>query len=225
MGLSPRRFYFVSGRGPQPWGSLQSTPETGKQFRNFRTNSGTTDYVQLAAPEAGFESVEFTFSTSSANAQGFMLGSDGSYIRIFSGVVRSFRTGGAQLDFGGGQLADGRLHHIIVTFDGVNTIAFADGVQAAVSVGNAVPAQMDRLCTYQTGGFAGTLSDLRITSGGTLIHNWPMNEGSGSTHVDVIGGNNGTIINGQPEDWELFERLPGANFWTGTMSGRILEIA
>jgi hypothetical protein len=71
----------------------------------------------------------------------------------------------------------------------------------------------------------GFLSSHRITSTGTLIHYWPMNEGGGSTHVDVIGGNNGTVVNAQPGDWELFTRLPGVDEWVGNTSGRVLPIA
>ncbi len=235
MGLSPRRFYFVSGRGPQPWGSLQSTPGTGNQFRNFRTNSGTTDYVALAQPVelAGDFEIEWTGQVS-ANGGHVFVKFDSTMRVVFGEVQRFILVVGSsqifnQLILPATLWGDGKLHRFTLSRTGTALTLGVDGVDYSTGT-SSESFNIDRLMSKwgsatSAPNYAGVMSDLRITSNGTPIHHWPMSEGSGSTHVDVIGGNSGTIINGQPSDWELFERLPGANFWTGTMSGRILEIA
>ena len=35
----------------------------------------------------------------------------------------------------------------------------------------------------------------------TMVAHWPMDEGSGTTVTDVVGGNDGTIVGDNPPEW------------------------
>lgn len=201
-------------------------------LRAFRTNSGTTGYVSLgsAVELAGDFEIEFTFSKVGTTSGTFISGisdtQDTVVIDVNSNRLRTFAYGPS-----GGitpiiqlteaqtlQVMDGKLRSMHLLLQSGTASLFVDGISYGTETWSVASVSVKHFF-YRSSAtprlLNGILSDLRITSGGTPIHHWPMNEGSGSTHVDVIGGNNGTIINGQPSDWELFEREPGNSEWAG----------
>ncbi len=203
------------------------TASNSRIFDYFRTNSGTTDYVALAQPVelSGDFEIEWVMASSSIGTRVFGTSdsvdgrffarlADGSDSAIQLGLLVGSTQSGLATPTG--FIETGKLNTIRVSRTG-STLTVRNMSTGSVSTGTigTETAVVDAFCRHLTNNYTGSLSDVRITSTGTPIHHWPMNKGSGSTHVDVIGGNNGTIINGQPSDWELFERLPGSNEWLG----------
>lgn len=202
----------------------------GKELRDFRTNSGTTDYVQLASPvtlSGDFEITVFLVPDTSsmhilANTAGVSrvwTNSTSLEISATSGYVRFPNV-----------LTMGKLNEIIVKrVSGVVSLS-VNGVVVSASTSNYLANSVvfnsigGKILSTGVGVLDGIVADISVLNADVITNSWAIDDNS-NTIVDSVGGNNGTIINGQASDWELFERLPGANFWTGTTSGRILEIA
>lgn len=195
--------------------------------RYFRTNSGTTDYVQLATPvelQGDFE-IEFVIYVSSEatrimgthtpfDSRFFARISDGSKTQLSIGIVSD--SVNSNITTGASFLSENKLNRILFSrtgsegrIDNLDTGAVATG---AITTDTAV---LSCLCRHLLNYFSGGLSEVKVKSSGNLIHHWPMNEKSGDTHYDVVGGNHGTIINGTAGDFELFERLQGGDEWVG----------
>ena len=61
----------------------------------------------------------------------------------------------------------------------------------------------------------GVIFDLSVKQGGVLTNFWAIDDNSGTIY-DSVGGNNGTLINYIPGDWETITRRIGDDFWLGT---------
>lgn len=191
------------------------------QYRSFRTNSGTTDYVQLASMvdlPNDFE-VEMNFIPSVDRAHLLADTSSGGRYRIFyedtfdgqanNKVELSFES--VSVLFRNAVPVLGEINHLILGRAGTSYYCSLNGVQKYTGTANDLSFRFNSImgkigASTSVPAFPGAVFGVKVRSSGHLIHHWPMNEGRGGTHFDVAGGNHGTIINGQPEDWELFER-------------------
>lgn len=62
--------------------------------------------------------------------------------------------------------------------------------------------------------FVGVIFDISIKQGGVLTNFWAIDDNSGTIY-DSAGGNNGTLINYIPGDWEEFSKKSGDDYWLG----------
>ncbi|MEH6451270.1 MAG: hypothetical protein V7765_21595 [Oleispira sp.] len=58
----------------------------------------------------------------------------------------------------------------------------------------------------------GVIADFKLSVDGALIRNYPIND-NGSTIRDLVSGQDGTVVNGNADDWGLFKENPTS--WEG----------
>lgn len=68
--------------------------------------------------------------------------------------------------------------------------------------------------TTSTRNFNGIMFDLSIKQSGLLTNKWAIDDNTG-TLIDSVRGNNGTLINHVPDDWEKIEKKRGWDYWLG----------
>ena len=202
--------------------------------RYFRRNEGTTDGYETNArlipdPLTHFD-VEFQLLGAVDPAGTFLAQS----ISVDSGSreFQLYQNNGTLIVVLGGY-SNGTIITLTtgvwrVKFDGVNIEIFKDGVSVetiAAVVGAATePSTTFTMCARHTGtnssyGFhyEGVMANVRVrNSSGEIAHSYPLDELKGtSTIYDIVGGNNGAIINGNDEDKGLFKKLPNGD-WNGS---------
>tara|TARA_R110002051_G_scaffold261665_1_gene321586 strand:- start:1670 stop:2674 length:1005 start_codon:yes stop_codon:yes gene_type:complete len=89
----------------------------------------------------------------------------------------------------------------------------ANGTSVAIGGTSAEAISFNAL--FNSGGSvgAGILANLKIYDNGTLVRDYPINDNS-STIRDLANGQDGTIINGNADDWGLFDRQANGD-WLG----------
>jgi hypothetical protein len=127
-------------------------------------------------------------------------------------------TGGSNVTSATGVFGAGAWHHVVVTFDAGNVVIYYDGNSVKTGSGVTSIYQSDNPLNIgvrrQNGGdyfhWNGLIDDVRIyntpldsaavsslyagddvTAG--LVGYWPLEEGTGTTTADTIGGNTGTL--------------------------------
>lgn len=193
--------------------------------RYFRLNEGTTDYISI--PEVvhlGDFKHTFKFMTTQAvntslyGTELFMkielLGSDNGRIKLLVGNGSSWvinrNTEGVGFN-------DGLLHTATVSKVGSLYELHVDGVQE-VSLTDARPVtpKFSKLLGVQGGPPStaeGVLADFEVFDSGVIIRNYPINDNS-NTIRDLVSGQDGTVINGNADDWGLFTEQPA--LWKGS---------
>lgn len=177
--------------------------------RYFRRNEGTTDYAQFAAPItlAGDFVIEFDVLTSATTGTHTVLGSSTADTKIqLIGSTGVIRVGdGTQVFSSLTPVNDSSLHTIRIVKAGPAYTFFTDGV-ADGSGTSAITMSFDMLYRQATSSYlSGILANLKIWDSGVLTHWLPIDDG-GDTLVDKVGGNNATIINPSPEDWQQYTK-------------------
>ena len=221
----------------QLWKKQQSRKKRIKNnaplIRYFRRNKGTTDGYETNArlipdPLTHFD-VEFQLLGAVDPAGTFLAQS----ISVDSGSreFQLYQKNGTLIVVLGGY-SNGTITTLTtgvwrVKFDGVNIEIFKDGVSVetiAAVVGAATePSATFTMCARHAGtnssyGFhyEGVMANVRVrNSSGEIAHSYPLDEPKGtSTIYDIVGGNNGAIINGNDEDKGLFTQQPNGD-WLG----------
>jgi len=203
------------------------------ETRYFRRNEGTTDCYETNArlipnPKAHFD-VEFqllgsidaacTFVaqnvSASAASREFQIFQNNNTVRVLLGGSETVFTS---------TITNAGTYRIVN--DGVNIEIFRNGLsietQAAV-----IGAATEGSATFTMAGrhagslssygftYAGVMSDVVIrNSSGVIINDYPVNDDA-NTLVDLVGGNNATVINGNPEDWQLYTQQENGD-WVST---------
>ena len=190
--------------------------KAGLITRYFRRN---TDYAQFDSPIAltGDGEISFLLYLSDATPAQVILGnSSGSANSIFvANGDLSVRDSNSNTIFTTGDaITSNKICHIRIVVLSSNVEIFVNDVSRATGAITGT-FTFDELYTRQTGSLLlnGIIADLKISSVGTLIHDLPINEPSGATIFDKVGGNNATIINGVDADRGLFSEKP--TLWKG----------
>jgi hypothetical protein len=71
--------------------------------------------------------------------------------------------------------------------------------------------------------YSGNVFSIEIKQSGVTTNYWPFDDNGGVLR-DTVGGNNGTIINYVPGDWETVTKKPSDDFWVGD-GDRVIEYA
>lgn len=190
-------------------------PELWENTRYFRLNEGTTDYVNIInMPVSIGDTIEFVFlapETTFASFTALIDGSTNDLERLavgFSptgkfffdhGIASSLELDGAPFLFSSDFPIDGKLHSLKITLSA-----------------NAAGRSVEKLLASRFGGinYRGVVFDfMHKSSTGDLLRGYSISDNS-DTIVDSVGGKNGTVINGNPDDWGLFKKLPNGN-WQG----------
>lgn len=187
---------------------------TKVETRYFRRNEGTTDYISIPgivlspgdfiefnylAYSALSASNVFFFDTSvgTGNRTSLLFNNSG-YLNNYPSWVSSREDDGVNTPINGVVPMDGKLHKIRVAADS----------DASGRIINRLVAD-----TNGINGYGGAMYDFKHYSGGVLVRHYPLNDNS-DTIIDVVGGQDGAVVNGNPEDWGLFEKLSNGN-WQG----------
>ena len=196
---------------------MRATAEAVSRY--FRRNEGSTDYATIPAVTlAGDFVIEFE-----ASHTGFFrfLGMDNSINpdRIFvitdSVDATKLRVGLAGVDLytDVGFISIGFINNIrieragsVLTIKNISTGGEASGTFPTSSAVFNVLYQHNN--TYTTG----ILANLKIYDNGTLVRDYPLNDNS-NTIRDLANGQDGTIINGNADDWGLFDKISAG--WKG----------
>ena len=124
-----------------------------------------------------------------------------------------------------GELTPGAWHHVAMTYDGASFNLYIDGVLDSAHPMSITPCQGTGPVMFGWGGsvyspFDGALEEARIWSVARteteiregmhrtmtgaepgLVAYWQLNEGSGVTAFDIVGGNDGTLTNMDAAAW------------------------
>jgi len=187
--------------------------------RYFRRNVGDDDYATI--PEvtlAGDFVIEFDFLSAAVSVNQNIINFGDFLIRIqadtqinvwgsvdFSPAVFVVPELGAQI-------------HNIRIFGNTNSTSitlYLDGVLIGTADGGSAPVFSGSwlLFRWVNTHFKGILANLKIYDNGTLVRNYPLNDNS-NTIRDLANGQDGTFINGNADDWGLFDRQVSGD-WKG----------
>lgn len=182
--------------------------------RWFHRNEGTTDYISipdivlspgdfiefnyLAYSAAPASNVFFFDTAAGTGNRTSLLFNTGGYVNHYPSWASSREDDGVAAPINGFAPTDGKLHKIRVTADS-----------------NASGRIINRLMANENGvnGYGGAMYDFKHYSSGVLVRHYPLNDNS-DTIIDTVGGQNGTVISGNPDDWGLFKKLSNGN-WQG----------
>lgn len=206
--------------------SLIKTRLSSVVGRHFRRNEGTTDYATIPAVTlAGDFVIEFEFTVSITTGFAVLLGNSANtdtviFVNGVSGKIHvrvRGGPGGIEKDIASSSsVNDGLIHK--VNFSRVNTESriIIDGTVEQVVNFEILIGILDLLYKNVNGNnLNGILANLKIWDNGPLIRDYPLDEPKGtSTIYDLVGGNNGTIINGNDEDKGLFTQQADGD-WKG----------
>lgn len=198
--------------------SLIKTRLSGVVERHFRRNEGATDYAQFAAPITltGDFVIEFDLLVNTGGTYVLLgdLNSQDDFIAVFSDGRIQAKVDGSKSESPARSIALNVLQTITVTrvADVVTTrvggvVTASDGLMTGTFL-------FDALCRNQSGFYLpGILANLKIWDDGVLVTDCPIDESSGATIFDTVGGNNATIINGLDVDRGKFIEQP--TLWKG----------
>jgi len=208
-----------AGRGPRPFGSfLGSGLAPAAINRYFRTNDGSNDYISI--PEVTFsgdfeiESLFYFDGTRSAlfgNSVTFdsrgLVDSNGSI------NFRPTSTGLGEISAPAGSVIVNTLN--LIKFQRTGTVCeiLLNGVQVASGNITVADCVTDEFC--RSGGFSnmsGILANVLMYDNGTLVRNYPINDNS-NIIADISGnGQDGSVVNGNASDWELFNQQADGDY-------------
>lgn len=201
---------------------MRATAEAVSRY--FRRNEGTTDYATIPTVAlAGDFKIYFTFLCD-AQSSFEVVGQSASYanhINVSSTEIE-VRIAGTRLHFTGA-FQDSLLHSGFVERVSGVTVINIDGVEIPEDTLQLNTSALTFDSVWGEAGVAsgeGILADLKIYDNGSLIRDYPLDEPKGTSVIyDTVGGNNGTIINGNDEDKGLFTQQEdgdwlGQNMWT-----------
>lgn len=194
-------------------------------------NEGTTDNYEHSARlildpkvhfDIGFQITGATNENGTIVAQSIAAASSGREFMLFvvSDTLR-VRIGGTSNTFTTPPTAGAwRL-----VFNGATVELFKEGISVE-SITPSVGVVSEPTATFTTGArhngtnssygfrYEGVISNVVVRNSlGTVLNNYPIDEASGATIVDTIGGQDGTIVNGNDEDRGLFTEHP--TLWKG----------
>lgn len=202
------------------------------ETRWFRMNEGSSDYISISIIVLSpGDTIELSYLAYAGNppANVFFfdraVGTGGRAALLFNsnGFVNNYPVwassrsdDGVDTPISGLIPLDSKLHSIKMTVDGSSAGKVISGLMISESGG---------------GGFNGVMFDFKHrSSNGTLLRHYPINDNN-STIIDTVSGQNGTVVNGNTDDWGLFEKLPNGN-WRGInlsslwdSPNQILEVA
>ena len=192
-----------------------------KVQRYFRRNEGSTDYATI--PEvtlAGDFVIEFDFfATSKPNS--IFMGDSHALSYYFNITTSDFEVwiSGSKYEFvhGLGVSVFGKLRHIKYELVGdLLTVYLDDSLLSSQVVVPFTGSNSFRLYSSNSvadSNLSGILANLEIYDNGTLVRDYPLNDNS-STIRDLANGQDGTIINGNADDWGLFDKQADGD-WLG----------
>jgi len=222
------------------------------ETRWFRLNEGTTDYISVPDVGVGVGDYEFKVYIATANTS-----KDITILSLFTendtellNLLVNFTAGSGTLKLvsagvtpGNGTISiiDNKIHEIKLVKSGNDFSIFVDGT-LDYTVTHADPSRLRDTYSAVIGArkmndnspianhINAVMFDAEFSVGGVPSRYYPINDNS-STIIDTVSGQNGTVINGKPDDWGLFEKLPNGN-WRGInlsaawdSPNQILEVA
>ena len=213
-----------AGRGPQPFnsfgGGIPFVPNPPLQTRYFRRNEGTTDYATI--PEVTLAGDFVIELNGLATSVGHLLSSRSSNNFRFAVFNSTMIVGinGSEVIFDASSVDFSVLNSIMLTRVGSDIGCRVNNVQLTQTSGTGSSDAIAIDSIYQRWGqstgvpvWSGIIANLRISDDGTLARDYPIGDNS-DTLVDRVSGQNGTVINGNADDWGLFnEQATGE--WLG----------
>lgn len=189
--------------------------------RYFRTNDGSNDYISI--PEVAFSGdfeQHYLFTSSNAGAQVLAGNSSGTknFIAIRGdnvGIQIQIRINDINLDLNSATITFGNLNHLVIRrVSGVVSIDVNSVTQPETAT-MAGDFSINQLCRNSAGNYlVGILANVLMYDNGTLVRNYPINDNS-NTIADISGnGQNGSVVNGNASDWELFNQQADGD-WLG----------
>ena len=191
--------------------------EPQAEERYFRHNEGGTDYYTLPLiPLAGAFSLSFSALLKQGVVQNFKFFSSNTNSSTLTwdstgNVFISTETSG--FVFVGSLTQNNLLNRFVVSRDVSNLITVnINGID--VSSGGAASGVLDieRLLIRSAENAVGVLADFKVSDNGVPIRNYPIND-NGNTIRDLVSGQDGSVINGNTDDWGLFKEQP--TLWKG----------
>ena len=207
-------------------------PQAEERF--FRHNEGGTDHIDGGEIDmSGTVEISMTFNTSDARNSRWLCGFHNSSTDDYFGIIIG-KNGAGLVGFSSnartpGQTTqsydDGISHNLVATVDTTSgqTLIYIDG--ALVSTSNyTAPAALTGLWDFfignhknsyaspLVGGVEGVLSDTILSIGGVSVREYDI-ASNGDLIPDKTGNQDGTVINGNADDWGLFKETPTS--WEG----------
>ena len=202
--------------------------------RFFRRNEGTTDYIDTGSFEmSGNIVVSLKFNTASMLENTYLFSFHNANPSDFFGVSVSKNGAGKAGFLSGGRTPnqttqlcnDGLTHELMVTIN-ITTgalVIYIDGVEVGTStysVPSVLTGAWDLLIygrkedvTASIGAVSeGVVWDFEMSIGGTPSRGYAIDDNSG-TIKDSVGGFDGTVVNGNNDDWSKFFR--SGKDWVG----------
>jgi len=179
--------------------------------RYFRRNEGTTDYATI--PEVtltgdfvielealvGSEQPFRTFISSAARNIELRVDASGTKFEIVGSIGALYFVNGAPIVSGSTLVPMNEFFKITISR---STAGASTSINSLWSRGSDFANNLK-----------GILANLKIWDNGTLIRDYPLNDNS-STIRDLANGQDGTIINGNADDWGLFDKQANGD-WLG----------
>ena len=188
--------------------------------RYFRFNDGSNDYISIPRVTlSGAFDVSCLVSTTQATVASLYgdAGSDANSVAInVSGLDIRISVNRVIMSFVAPQINDGVLRSLVLSRDVSNNVtATLDGVAlvgGGVAAGDFI---IDLICANNapTNFLTGAIASVQMFDAGTPVRNYPINDNSNDI-VDTISGENGSVVNGDADDWGFFNQLPDGN-WQG----------
>jgi len=202
-------------------GLVRAIRVAGERF--FRRNEGTTDYA--TAPDVTLNddrTFKFVISTTEGSGDRTILSlftdTIGEFfqIGIRSGNLKVF-TDGDTTGQGSINLADGKLHRVVLnvgingsitsTIDGISDYSVTHTTPSKLlgTFHMVIYAKQDIDAGSVSANIEAIVADIGISENSTPIRGYAIDDNS-DTIKDSIGGFDGTVINGNVDDWGLFYR-------------------
>lgn len=186
--------------------------------RYFRRNEGTTDYASI--PEvvlSGDFVISFDVLPEDTSTFHQMLSGTGCTFNIRVDDYLALVVGNSDtVLYSSEAVVRNAFNSIKLSREGSSYTFEVNGVAETVT-GDVSDFLITRIMGRETYGslspLRGILANLKIWDGGPLIRDYPLDDNS-STLVDNASGQNGTIINGNNEDWGLFTKQANGD-WKG----------
>ena len=202
--------------------------------RFFRLNEGTTDHytVPNVATPGDYE-FSFPLSTietaADINVLSLFTSLIGERLQVQvnagTGIPNTLKIATDGFTPGNGTIVvnDGKLRIITLRKSGNDFSILVNGVldytvthsnPSALASSYSIILMAGKLSTASAvvGNCSGILSDFTVDTDGVLIRSYAIDDNS-DTIKDSVGGFDGTVINGNPDDWGLFHKIQ--NGWRG----------
>jgi len=123
---------------------------------------------------------------------------------------------GVTTAFTGAVVEENKLTHVVFDYNAStgNATATAGSLPPVVAAVPVEQSSFDRLYTKFGGTpkyLQGVLSNVEIYDSGALTRSYAIND-NGNTLIDSVSAQNGTVINGNADDWGLFQQQDNGNY-------------